>query len=80
VARGTHDKETFVNTKKPTPAAAAPRRRFLKRAATAVGTAGALSAPMLAQAQTTSMRFQSTWPSKDIFHEYALDFARRSTT
>jgi TRAP-type mannitol/chloroaromatic compound transport system substrate-binding protein len=23
------------------------------------------------------MRFQSTWPSKDIFHEYALDFARK---
>src|SRR6202162_4573931 len=22
------------------------------------------------------MRFQSTWPSKDIFHEYALDFAK----
>ena len=23
------------------------------------------------------MRFQSTWPSKDIFHEYALDFAKK---
>ena len=23
------------------------------------------------------MRFQSTWPSKDIFHEYALDFGKR---
>src|SRR5258705_5041348 len=23
-----------------------------------------------------SMRFQSTWPSKDIFHEYALDYAK----
>ncbi|MEO6743662.1 MAG: TRAP transporter substrate-binding protein [Caldimonas sp.] len=66
-----------MNTKKSTPAAAAPRRRFLKRAATAVGTAGALSAPALVQAQTTSMRFQSTWPSKDIFHEYAQDFAKK---
>jgi TRAP-type mannitol/chloroaromatic compound transport system substrate-binding protein len=66
-----------VNAKKTTPPPAAPRRRFLKRAATAVGTAGAMGAPMLAQAQTTSMRFQSTWPSKDIFHEYALDFAKK---
>jgi len=23
------------------------------------------------------MRFQSTWPSKDIFHEYALDFGKK---
>lgn len=23
------------------------------------------------------MRFQSTWPAKDIFHEYALDYAKR---
>jgi len=60
------------------PASTAPRRRFLKRAATAVGTAGAMATPMIATAQTTtSMRFQSTWPSKDIFHEYALDFAKK---
>jgi TRAP-type mannitol/chloroaromatic compound transport system substrate-binding protein len=26
------------------------------------------------------MRFQSTWPSKDIFHEYASTSPRRSTT
>jgi len=54
-----------------------PRRRFLRNAsATALG-AGALAAPMIAQAQTTSLRFQSTWPSKDIFHEYATDFAKK---
>ena len=29
------------------------------------------------RAQTTSLRFQSTWPAKDIFHEYALDFAKK---
>src|SRR5947199_406585 len=28
------------------------------------------------QVITISFRFQSTWPSKDIFHEYALDFAK----
>jgi TRAP-type mannitol/chloroaromatic compound transport system substrate-binding protein len=51
------------------------RRNVLKGAAVA---AGAMSAPMIAKAQTgpISMRWQSTWPSKDIFHEYALDFAK----
>jgi len=53
------------------------RRRFLKRAATGAVATGALAAPMLAKAQATSLRFQSTWPSKDIFHEYALDFAKK---
>jgi TRAP-type mannitol/chloroaromatic compound transport system substrate-binding protein len=32
---------------------------------------------MVAMAQTTSFRFQSTWPAKDIFHEYANDFAKK---
>jgi len=51
------------------------RRKFL---GTAAGTAGALAVPMIATAQTPKqMRFQSTWPSKDIFHEYALDFAKK---
>jgi TRAP-type mannitol/chloroaromatic compound transport system substrate-binding protein len=37
-----------------------------------------MAAPMVATAQTTTnLRFQSTWPSKDIFHEYAQDFAAR---
>jgi TRAP-type mannitol/chloroaromatic compound transport system substrate-binding protein len=56
---------------------AAPRRKFLKGAATAVGAAGAMAAPMVSVAQTTSLRFQSTWPAKDIFHEYANDFAKK---
>jgi len=50
------------------------RRSLLKGAAVA---AGAMSAPMVAMAQTTSFRFQSTWPAKDIFHEYANDFAKK---
>lgn len=55
------------------------RRGFLSgsgTAAAAVG-AGALGFPMIAKAETISLRFQSTWPSKDIFHEYANDFAKR---
>src|SRR5215510_5621358 len=50
------------------------RRSLLKGAAVA---AGAMSAPMVSMAQTTSFRFQSTWPAKDIFHEFAQDFAKK---
>ncbi|HXE50070.1 MAG TPA: TRAP transporter substrate-binding protein [Ramlibacter sp.] len=52
-----------------------PRRRSLLKGAAVA--AGAMSAPMISVAQTTSFRFQSTWPAKDIFHEYALDFAKK---
>jgi len=55
----------------------AQRRRFLKKAATGAAAAGALAAPAVSVAQTTSLRFQSTWPAKDIFHEYANDFAKK---
>jgi TRAP-type mannitol/chloroaromatic compound transport system substrate-binding protein len=53
------------------------RRKFL------AGAAGAstLAFPMIAKGQAatgpTTMRWQSTWPSKDIFHEYALDYAKK---
>jgi TRAP-type mannitol/chloroaromatic compound transport system substrate-binding protein len=53
----------------------AQRRKFLGSAA-AVG-AGTMAFPMVSKAQTVSMRFQSTWPAKDIFHEYANDFAKK---
>jgi TRAP-type mannitol/chloroaromatic compound transport system substrate-binding protein len=57
--------------------AAPTRRKFLSGAAAGTATA-ALAFPMIATAQTpTQFRFQSTWPSKDIFHEYALDFAKK---
>jgi TRAP-type mannitol/chloroaromatic compound transport system substrate-binding protein len=49
------------------------RRRFLKGAVAAT----AMTAPMVATAQTATLRFQSTWPAKDIFHEYANDFATK---
>jgi TRAP-type mannitol/chloroaromatic compound transport system substrate-binding protein len=58
------------------PSAAATRRRFLKGAALA--TAASVAAPSVVKAQgAISMRWQSTWPSKDIFHEYALDYAKK---
>ncbi len=52
------------------------RRKFMTGAAVAV--AGAVAAPAVVRAQgPISMRWQSTWPSKDIFHEYANDFAKK---
>ena len=52
-----------------------PRRRSLLKGAAVAG--AAMSAPMVAMAQSTTFRFQSTWPAKDIFHEYANDFAKK---
>ncbi|MGZ3295542.1 MAG: TRAP transporter substrate-binding protein [Xanthobacteraceae bacterium] len=52
------------------------RRKFLSGAA--VATAATVAAPGVVSAQgPISMRWQSTWPSKDIFHEYALDYAKK---
>ena len=54
------------------------RRRFLKAVGGVTGGAAALGFPMIAKSQgPISMRWQSTWPSKDIFHEYALDYAKK---
>ena len=62
--------DTSVNSK---PA----RRKFLAGSAAAAG-AAITGFPMIAKGQTgpISMRFQSTWPTKDIFHEYAQDYAK----
>ena len=62
--------------KNPSPMSA--RRKFLAGAAAASGAAIA-GFPMISKGQTgpISMRWQSTWPSKDIFHEYALDYAKK---
>src|SRR3974377_1304267 len=55
----------------------ASRRKFISGAAAATAGAATLGFPMIAKAQgPITMRFQSTWPSKDIFHEYALDYAK----
>jgi hypothetical protein len=52
------------------------RRKFLGGAAMA--TAATVAAPSIVSAQgPISMRWQSTWPSKDIFHEFALDYAKK---
>src|SRR5215831_3492771 len=59
--------------------AALARRKFLKSATGAVGAAATVGFPMIAKGQTgpINMRWQSTWPAKDIFHEYAQDYAKK---
>jgi TRAP-type mannitol/chloroaromatic compound transport system substrate-binding protein len=61
---------------KKSPSTPTTRRKFLTGAA--VATAATVAAPSVVRAQgPISMRWQSTWPSKDIFHEYALDYAKK---
>ena len=68
----------FLKRNESAPAAPqADRRKFFARATAATAGAAALGVPMVSRAQTVSFRFQSTWPAKDIFHEYANDFAKK---
>src|SRR3972149_5952384 len=60
------------------PSAQKVSRRNILKAAVAAGGAAVLGFPNIVKAQgVTTMRWQSTWPSKDIFHEFALDFAKK---
>src|SRR5262247_3662437 len=62
-----------------TAGAAKTRRSFIKGAA-AVSVA-AVAAPTVVRAQDAIVwKFQSTWPQKDIFHEYAQDYVNRVNT
>jgi TRAP-type mannitol/chloroaromatic compound transport system substrate-binding protein len=58
---------------------AVSRRKFLKTGAVAasVAAAGTVAMPNVSRAQTVKFKFQSTWPTKDIFHEYAADYAKK---
>jgi TRAP-type mannitol/chloroaromatic compound transport system substrate-binding protein len=51
------------------------RRKFLL-AAGATG-AATVAMPQVSRAQTTVWKYQSTWPTKDIFHEDAVDYAKK---
>ena len=55
------------------------RRKFLKAASGATAAGATLGFPMIAKGQAgpIAMRWQSTWPAKDIFHEYAQDYAKK---
>lgn len=51
------------------------RRKFVL-AAGATG-AAAIAMPQVSRAQTVTWKYQSTWPTKDIFHEFAVDYAKK---
>jgi TRAP-type mannitol/chloroaromatic compound transport system substrate-binding protein len=56
----------------------ASRRSFLRTAAVGAAGAAVAAVPTIHVAQSpVTLRFQSTWPTKDIFHEYALDYAKK---
>ena len=50
------------------------RRRFLLAGGVSLA---AVAMPQVSRAQTVNWRFQSAWAQKDIFHEFALDYARK---
>jgi len=62
-----------------TQATAAPaRRRFLGRAATGLAGAAAMTAPMIAVAQSpVVLKMQGAWGAKDIFNEMAEEYVKR---
>ncbi|HWP26797.1 MAG TPA: TRAP transporter substrate-binding protein [Xanthobacteraceae bacterium] len=45
--------------------------------AAGAGGAAAVAMPQVSRAQTITWKYQSTWPTKDIFHEYAVNYAKR---
>lgn len=53
------------------------RRGFLKTGAAAATATAILATPGVSRAQTAVFRFQSTWPQRDIFHEFAQDYVTR---
>jgi TRAP-type mannitol/chloroaromatic compound transport system substrate-binding protein len=75
----THDQCTNASGDRMSPTSPTPprRRKFIQAATSAAVATGALAVPAVSRAQTVSFRFQSTWPAKDIFHEYANDFAKK---
>ncbi|MEP9369743.1 TRAP transporter substrate-binding protein [Xanthobacter sp. VNH20] len=52
------------------------RRGFLTAAAATAAGATIIAAPAVHAQAPIKLKFQSTWPNKDIFHEYAGDFVR----
>ncbi|HJZ32534.1 MAG TPA: TRAP transporter substrate-binding protein [Hyphomicrobiaceae bacterium] len=55
------------------------RRKFLKASAVTAGAAASatVAMPQVSRAQTVTWKYQSTWPTKDIFHEFAVDYAKK---
>jgi len=64
-----------MSTEKSRTSKATTRRKFLV-AAGATG-AATIAMPQVSRAQTVNWKYQSTWPTKDIFHEMAADYAKK---
>jgi len=87
--RNKRTKKHAVTNSPTTDANVTGRRRFLAAAAavTAGGAFAACSkkddaakkagAPAVQSGSVVALKFQSTWPTKDIFHEYAQDYAEK---
>ncbi|MCB4824389.1 TRAP transporter substrate-binding protein [Roseicella aerolata] len=56
---------------------AAGRRGLLRTAALGAAGTAVLATPNVSRAQTAVLRFQSTWPQRDILHEFAQDYVTR---
>ncbi|MGX9936059.1 TRAP transporter substrate-binding protein [Advenella kashmirensis] len=69
---------TRIAKKRQTATPKSSRRKFLGGAAAGSVAAAGMGFPAIVSAQTPiNFRFQSTWPTVDIFHEYANDFANK---
>ncbi|MGH8814851.1 MAG: TRAP transporter substrate-binding protein, partial [Advenella sp.] len=69
---------TRIAKKRQTAIPKSSRRKFLGGAAAGSVAAAGMGFPAIVSAQTPiNFRFQSTWPTVDIFHEYANDFAKK---
>src|SRR5215475_14909412 len=66
--------DTRETGKRTTGKTAPGRRRFLLAG---VAGAAAVAMPQVSRAQTVSWRIQSAWAPKDVFHEFAVDYAKR---
>jgi TRAP-type mannitol/chloroaromatic compound transport system substrate-binding protein len=64
-----------MSTEKSLKSKSATRRRFLVGAGAA--SAATVAMPQVSRAQTVTWKYQSTWPTKDIFHEFAVDYAKK---
>ena len=64
-----------MSTSKAPTSKSTTRRKFIL----AAGAAGAatVAMPQVSRAQTVVWKYQSTWPTKDIFHEFAVDYAKK---
>jgi TRAP-type mannitol/chloroaromatic compound transport system substrate-binding protein len=68
----------FLTRAAATTAAAVPMFAMAQDKGKAAPAPAAPGAPaVVSSTGAQSMRWQSTWPAKDIFHEYALDFAKK---